>query len=315
MKNLKHYLIAFFFILLFSVSCEKETNYEIEHKKQIILNSIFSSDSIIKVFITETTSPTDIVEFQTIENSNISIYRNNELLGLLDELKIDKNYNFGNSSIIWKYYTNQEVIIRNTPNDIYKIIAITPNLDTCIAITKMPEKPNLQLISLFDCELERNIDSTLSLNANLSISMKKNNKFKFYAVNIYYKSNLYPPQPNKDTTYFHNLNFSIEDPNIYETYLLNEGYIFSDSCFINNEINIVINIDDVILNNSINFNNILIEVKSISEDYYYYQNDMLKQISNQFDAFSNILNVHSNINNGLGVFACYNSIIDTIYLK
>ncbi len=42
---------------------------------------------------------------------------------------------------------------------------------------------------------------------------------------------------------------------------------------------------------------------------------MLKQISNQFDAFSNILNVHSNINNGLGVFACYNSIIDTIYLK
>lgn len=49
-----------------------------------------------------------------------------------------------------------------------------------------------------------------------------------------------------------------------------------------------------------------LEVVGMSEDYYKYQETYIKQLINQNNPFSSPIEVHSNIKNGIGIFAGYN---------
>jgi len=49
-----------------------------------------------------------------------------------------------------------------------------------------------------------------------------------------------------------------------------------------------------------------LEVTGMSEDYYKYQKTYIKQVENKNNPFSSVIEVHSNITNGVGIFAGYN---------
>lgn len=49
-----------------------------------------------------------------------------------------------------------------------------------------------------------------------------------------------------------------------------------------------------------------LEVVGMSEDYYKYQKSYIKQVVNQSNPFSSVIEVHSNIQNGVGIFGGYN---------
>ncbi len=49
-----------------------------------------------------------------------------------------------------------------------------------------------------------------------------------------------------------------------------------------------------------------LEVVGMSEDYYKYQISYIKQVVNLNNPFSSVIEVHSNIHNGVGIFAGYN---------
>ena len=49
-----------------------------------------------------------------------------------------------------------------------------------------------------------------------------------------------------------------------------------------------------------------LEVTGMGEDYYKYQKTYLKQVVNQKNPFASVIEVYSNIQNGLGIFAGYN---------
>lgn len=49
-----------------------------------------------------------------------------------------------------------------------------------------------------------------------------------------------------------------------------------------------------------------LEVVGMSEDYYHYQKSYIKQVVNLNNPFSSVIEVHSNIQNGVGIFAGYN---------
>ena len=44
----------------------------------------------------------------------------------------------------------------------------------------------------------------------------------------------------------------------------------------------------------------------MSEDYYKYQKSYIKQVVNQKNPFASVIEVYSNIQNGVGIFAGYN---------
>ncbi|MBW8334366.1 MAG: DUF4249 domain-containing protein [Prolixibacteraceae bacterium] len=49
-----------------------------------------------------------------------------------------------------------------------------------------------------------------------------------------------------------------------------------------------------------------LEVTGMSEDYYKYQKTYIKQVENKNNPFASVIEVHSNITNGVGIFAGYN---------
>lgn len=49
-----------------------------------------------------------------------------------------------------------------------------------------------------------------------------------------------------------------------------------------------------------------LQVVSMSEDYYKYQKSFIKQVVNQSNPFASVIEVYSNIQNGVGIFAGYN---------
>jgi hypothetical protein len=49
-----------------------------------------------------------------------------------------------------------------------------------------------------------------------------------------------------------------------------------------------------------------LEVTGMSEDYYKYQKTTIKQVENKNNPFASVIEVHSNITNGVGIFAGYN---------
>ncbi|HET6556595.1 MAG TPA: DUF4249 family protein [Prolixibacteraceae bacterium] len=49
-----------------------------------------------------------------------------------------------------------------------------------------------------------------------------------------------------------------------------------------------------------------LEVVGMSEDYYKYQKSFIKQVVNQKNPFASVIEVHTNIQNGVGIFAGYN---------
>lgn len=49
-----------------------------------------------------------------------------------------------------------------------------------------------------------------------------------------------------------------------------------------------------------------LEVVGMSEDYYKYQKSYIKQVVNQKNPFASVIEVYSNIQNGVGIFAGYN---------
>ncbi len=49
-----------------------------------------------------------------------------------------------------------------------------------------------------------------------------------------------------------------------------------------------------------------LEVTGMSEDYFNYQKSYIKQVNNLDNPFSSVIEVHSNIQSGLGIFAGYN---------
>ena len=49
-----------------------------------------------------------------------------------------------------------------------------------------------------------------------------------------------------------------------------------------------------------------LEVTGMNEDYYMYMKTYIKQVENKNNPFASVIEVHSNITNGVGIFAGYN---------
>jgi len=49
-----------------------------------------------------------------------------------------------------------------------------------------------------------------------------------------------------------------------------------------------------------------LDVTGMSEDYYKYQKTYIKQVENKNNPFASVIEVYTNIENGVGIFAGYN---------
>ena len=274
-----------FLILFFFSSCETITEIDLpEEKPQLVINSIFNSDSLVKVNLTQSQSVNNkSLNFKPVENASIEIFKNNSSLGFL-QYKGKGNYL---SASKFPY----------EPDAAYTIKVIAAGFETAEATESIPQKPIVNSVKITpDYQYNNSAYKSYNVAFNLNDSPEKN----FYFLRIW----LVHSQVSRFAIYFelHNdlgqfVPVGVAGP---------EMLIFDDRAFNGKEVSFNLDIIQAYIDNSGDYK-IQIELGSTNKSYYDYQYSFKRQIEGDPILNSSDYPVSNNIENGLGIFAPYNA--------
>lgn len=307
MKKLIYVLI----ISLVFFSCQKKTTFNINYPaEKIVVNCTVNPDSLCKVYISKSLTPIDTINFKSLKNAEIELYKNGNFAGLLNSFsETHENPGLG-------YYYNQEITI-NSGDHLY-IKVSQNNFETTEAETLIPEKPNAK-INLLSYSFENIPNPEINgydYNALMKLSfIDDGSAEKFYSLNMYYYADCFPYPLDVDTLYKDKIHYSVNAGNLIATYKFNEGYLFSNQDFFGDTSSFILNVEDALYVKRPNFNKIFIEIKTVSKDFYLYQKTLKEYYQTINNPFSEPAKVYCNIDNGYGIFAGYNSVIDTVFIE
>ena len=279
-KQILPYLLTLF---LFS-SCETITEIDLpEEKPQLVVNSIFNSDSLVKVNLTQSQSVNNKgPNFKAVENASIEILKNNASLGLL-QYKGKGNY-------LSAYKFPYE------PDAAYTMKVIAAGFETAEATESIPQKPVVNSVKITpDYQYNNSAYKSYNVAFNLNDSPENN----FYFLRIW----LVNSPINKSAIYFklHNDVGQFVPVGVAKPEML----IFDDHAFNGKEVSFNLDIIQAYIDNSGDYK-IQIELGSTNKSYYDYQYSFKRQIEGDPILNSSDYPVSNNIKNGLGIFAPYN---------
>lgn len=179
----------------------------------------------------------------------------------------------------------------------YVLVGSRKNYQTIRASCVVPPKVSNKAVGWVE-NGGRDIDGNLS--DRVYIRFNDPSGKNYYLVHFYYYS--------ESADLFIPFDFPLNDPSLKAASTVQTtdgGFLFTDDLFSgqNKELAVVPSMGLVAANIDIKY---LIELRSISEDYYKYQTSLQRyrdqQDGNSNGPFSSAVIVHSNINNGLGAF-------------
>lgn len=301
---------SFFFIIgiFFLFSCEEQINYIPGNVETLpVVNCFFTNDSVFKLWVGTTnelfSNKNNILEIKEIfikDNFDniITLKKIDDYIYISDSIaKLGRSYNLYIETKNYGVLTASSSV----PSEI-------PSFDTAY-ITGNVFKP-FDSYDLYD-----------QLNFNFYDIPDKEN---FYEINLFNKkltSNVIENSPFiLEPVYLYSNDIIIKNENIQNSYQF--SFVFSDKLFKNQKA-------ELILGGNFHSNSedsLVIILKNVTKDYYLYRKSVI-QNNNQFDFFSleyisnmyfvkKQVPIHSNINNGIGIFAGYNNkfykVIETI---
>lgn len=291
MKQIQTIIIISFCSFLFLGSCKEVVQDSFENPiKTPVVNAILEKDSLINVELSFTGN-VHHQNLEAIENAKVLLFEDSVFMEILNHSESGKY----NSTIIAKANKN------------YRIIIEIPGYETISGVCNMPDTTSISIISViknsfFDEEgkgypsvtFKIKNDETKKTYYQLIIKLFRNDEIRYLDI------------------------IGISDP-----ILLNEGLpiaVFSNEVMQDGWQEISLNIAlKYCYNDGCELNPVIIEVRTIDENYYHY--------IRQLYLFKNAINsitingqqtpypLYSNIDNGFGIFAAHSSFqTDTIYL-
>ena len=296
-----------FIIIFFLFSCQiSEVEYEFSNSDpKIVVNSLITADSTIKLEITQTSSLNDS-GLIIISDAKIEFFENDTSKGIME---------FNNDTYSLYNFTA-------CAGKTYKIDIETKHFDRVITETEIPYKTDIT-----EANETKNVGLTTdgyyysNINIQFNDTPNKNNYYQvFIKIDSLKTINFHDSVEyiSYSTTIFSNdpvitneIGISNDDP-----FILRPDFVFfSDELFngelCNLELNIIPNYSNTQFYGEYN---IVVILNSISEDYYNFLQSYYQYFSEMPELFNfqEPSNIYSNINNGYGIFAGYNMQFDTI---
>ena len=320
--------MKYFVPLLISVfvffSCEKVVNIPSINTESIpVVNCLFSPDTIWQVSVSASIPTTEELIFLPASNAMVNLYENDELRGTLTEFVPPTD-----TLALGHYTFPADMHIAPQVGNMYQLRVVTPEGEAT-ATDKVPAKTNLISTEFPYIEIEELNNPTslpgYQIQATLKIELEDPpNENNYYAIRLYYETDYYSPLPINppnveleftDSIFIKSLHYSTDDNSAVPTYRDRHGYMFSDELFDGTRKTILLDIENRINLLNTTPKEIYVEIRAISEAYYLHQKTYYEQIYASNDPFSTPTNVYENINGGLGIFAAYNSVTDTISIE
>ncbi|MCK5823718.1 MAG: DUF4249 domain-containing protein [Bacteroidales bacterium] len=292
-------------IIFLLTSCRKPIDMDLHNiKSQLVVNSLFSPDSLFKVNITKDISPLKRIRnydssgncFPDSQNNYIDVkatvllYENNNFI---DTLKFIKNSNYRSK-------------FKPSVNNDYKIVVEAQDYTTVEAHNDIPKKIPITSISKEKKEDIEGDYAWYNIYINFKDPVEEKNYYLLRGV----------PQ------YINFCELSSEDPVISKWDVYNNKlFVFDDELFNGKNYQLTLKgfVDEWRLDYMDSLKYLAFNLHSITKEFYFYAKSCNSQAAKGdelFDVFQQGLSepipIYTNIENGLGVFAGYSVSSDTV---
>lgn len=309
--------LPIFLLVILSFSCQKELEIKLpDFDPKPVVNCLFSTDTNFVINLSHSISLNDSVKVD-IENAKCYLFS--------DEILIDSL-----SYISDGFYKSN---IKPEQGKYYKLKVISTNFDEVSSISYIPVTPQILNIEQQDFAVpppvySSDITENVPLN-KLSITFLDDaNVENYYELKILIKRYWADIQENQiqrcPRLFSYDEVIRNEDILDYEPNL----FVFSDSLFNGQTktidflykqdgITMGCNSDDCVY--FYGQYRIYYKFRAISKEMYDYRKSLIKHVYNQpttgFEVFGDPVPMYSNIKNGLGVFAGYTEVYDSIFVE
>ncbi len=319
--------IIFLFLFVFLNSCEKELDYkDLDYEPQIVLNGLMYQDSIIKINVASTRSILDadsVLPF--LDNAEVKLYENDVFV---EDLIYDS---------LGMYHSTNKA----KANTSYRIEAKTNNIEAAVAkfdFTELADSriSNINLLSQYDTSIavDDPIDTiynltsiTLDFDLLFNDNAEEENYYNFGSIGNFYElmnthtyTSGYEYVESHSIEKINSLYLNFRDYGDYDKYFsksvssfngYEQNYHISDNIFNGEEVEF--GLTTTFYTKSLE--PIQIILYSYPYDYIHFHNTGYRYINNEDNAFSQPINIYSNVENGLGIVCAVSCSRQTINLS
>ncbi|MBI2968605.1 MAG: DUF4249 domain-containing protein [Bacteroidetes bacterium] len=278
------YLLA---VTIIISACEMVVDIDMpDHKPVLVINSLFNSDSIFRVAVSHSIGiQEDASDITNIENATIEILENNISLGSLSWLPIG-------------FYTNP--LIKITAGASYEIRVSAGDYPAVTSTNTIPLAKMIIIkqvkdsVKIGEAQMEQYVtEVTIEIPDQAA-------EVNFYAIQIYAEDTFYSSWDDSVWVNSYFLNLSTRDPVLGQTEEYTQMLKFSDELFNGKNYSAIFYFEETDKNS---IDSVFLYFYSLSSSYYYYSvtKDLYYRTHN--NPFSEPVQVYTNIENGLGIFA------------
>ena len=298
-------------------SCERTVTLDLpEHESKLVVNSIFSNDSIWKLSVSQSTGILDNDDFGFMDNAEVTIYQDGNFLETLSLETIETttyDYTTGQEEIEEiPFYTSENVA---TSNHEYSVEVAVNGFETASATATLPTPVNISEVTVENlfADVEEGYQQQ---EGSLSITFDDPEGENFYELKVWaafeytYSDYIFNDSINdyiaQEVTeeVFYNIYLETNDVALSnDANKSGQSILFTDEFFEGDTKTLALQTYDAIpLDGSI-----VVELRSISKEVYLYNSSYNNQRWSRDDPFSEPIFVYSNIENGFGIFGAYHT--------
>lgn len=307
MKNTLHIFVVFHLFLLVS-TCEKEVQLSIEEvDSKLAILCDFSPDEpfVLELSKSKSINSTNLSS-HIINNADVQICLNNEVIETILPLNNSSDANT-------KY---QSTVALPKIKQVYTLKVNVDGLAPITATSSIPEAIEISHSSIGEINSFLTDDTeTEGYEVRIGIQLDDPaDETNYYQVSFYQEVLTSQPSAQQNEIIITpNDGYSLIDDDLTNNFnVIDGGILFKDLTFNGTTKEFVFQPlfyykpEDVSTNISSTPQNIIIELRSVSEEYYKYYTSVYRQSSqDKSTPFSNPTVIYSNIKNGYGVFAGY----------
>jgi hypothetical protein len=301
-------IYTFLWLTFFSlaVACERPIDLTIdEPAPQLVVLSNFTADRNMQVRISQTQSVLDTEPPTSVLDADVRLFKEEEFIQRLMLVEVDDREPF---------YTTQD--FKPEIGVTYTIKVEAPGFAPVEAMSKIPTKIDIQSLKVSDYLIEKNPEGEALYRFSVTIEFKDpQTENNYYHLNLYQQVYDYMLD-GQDTIFGKNEFFPIQFSQIIDNNFIlayfDGGVLFEDAPFNGSIVSYTFPI-------SFNLNareevpgKLVVELRSVSEEYYFYQRSLSQQQENPGAPFSEPVVLYNNIVNGQGIFAGYISSLDSV---
>lgn len=271
-------------------SCKKnQDKYSTTYTPELVINSIFTPDSVFQVEVTRTKEITEPRGMVYINDAIVQIYEGNVLL---EQLSFKQLNNFKG------YYRGEGE--RAEASTVYTVVVKAEGYHEVSATNTVPA-----IVEVIGSETKNSQVVDNSIRGDLVFNFQEPAE-----VENYYHLIVHRPIIREDEIngIYEVVGYSLENVHPTDIDFISDysgGFLFTDGQFNGAKKDVSCGFNTNFDASRAGLDHLVVELRSVSRDYYLYQKTLAEQHFN----ITKIIEVHSNVIDGYGIFAGYQSSI------